>query len=583
MNGRISRTTLEELRLRASIVDVVSEYVELRRAGSSLRGLCPFHREKTPSFFVSSEKGVFHCFGCGAGGDFISFVMQYKKVDYREAVEELCERTGVEVVYEGGAGEADALKRLFDVNRFGADYYHKVLFQKGNPARTYLKKRGIEEDTARSLTIGYGGDGRRGLAREMKVEGLDVEAAIECGLLFRRKNGEVVDRFSGRLIFPIITTAGKIAGFAGRSLDDSEPKYINSSESRIYKKKNLLYGLNFSGKFVREESRVYVVEGYMDWIIMWQAGIKNVVATCGTAMTSNHFRALKKVTDKVILLFDGDMAGRKAAVRSMEPAYEAGISPLVFFPPKKRDPDDWIREAGVESVKDALGGAKLLMEYIIDAAAKKFDLNSISQRLDYLKLVGKYLKNVRDPVEKEMFVQEIAAKLNLTADDIRKWTAKQEGDVMTAPVIDSAEKALKIKPEEAMVGFLLKHPRFAARDDVKMAISAIEDAELAEIASKLTTEPDESGTILESSTNREGEKLASRLSKAVLLYEQFFPEAKEEDLEKILGFIELRRKEDELAKIISAFKEEGDSAKREEMLRLQMKLKKDIEETRKNL
>lgn len=583
MKGRISRRTLDELRLRADIVDVVSEYVDLRRAGSSLKGLCPFHREKTPSFFVSSDKGVYYCFGCGAGGDSLSFLMELKKVDYREAVEELCARTGVEVTYESGGGDTDKAASMFAVNRFGADYYHERLFQNGNPARSYLQKRGVLEETARTLTIGYGGKERRGLARAMKIQGLELDAAIGCGLLIRRKNGEIVDRFAGRLIFPIFTPAGKVAGFAGRSLGEAEPKYINSSESQIYRKKNLLYGLNLSGRFIRDEGRVFVVEGYMDWIIMWQEGIKNVVATCGTAMTTNQFRAVKRVTEKVVLLFDGDLAGKKAAVRSMGPAYEAGVSPLVCFPPKGLDPDDWVREAGGAKVKEVLGGAKLLMEYIIEAAAKKFDLRSISQRLDYVKLVGKYLKNIRDPVEKEIYIKEIASKIDLSPEKVTEWVAGREEGEKRLYRRDDSEKTMKITPEDALIGFLLKHPECAGRDDVKRTISALKNTELDEIASIIEAKSAESGTNLESSINIEGEKIASRVSKAVLLYEQFFPGEGEENLNKILAFIDLREKENELSRLLSSFRSEKDGEKREEMLRFQMQLKKEIEERRKKL
>lgn len=376
---------------------------------------------------------------------------------------------------------------------------------------------------------------------------------------------------------------GKIAGFAGRTIDDAEPKYINSSESRIYRKKNLLYGLNLSGRFIREEGKVFVVEGYMDWIILWQSGVKNVVATCGTAMTLNHFRVLKRITDKVVLLFDGDLAGKKAAVRSIEPAYEAGISPLVFFPPGKLDPDDWVREAGVETVKEELEGAKLLMEYIIEAAGKKFDLKILSQQLDYIKLVGKYLKNIKDPVEREIYIKEISSKLDLSVDEMRKWIDRQESGGRAPSEKRYTETSVKKKPEEALVGFLLKHPAWAQKENVRRALSAVEDPELVEIAAKIVAESDETGTDLESSIYIEGKAVPSRVSKAVLVYEQFFPEEREDNIEKLLGYIELKRREGELAQLVDALRDEKSDDKRGEILQLQLKLKQEIEEIRKNL
>ncbi|NIO17715.1 MAG: DNA primase [Deltaproteobacteria bacterium] len=583
MNGRISRRTLEELRLRSDIVGLVSEYVDLRRAGSSLKGLCPFHREKTPSFFVSSEKGVFHCFGCGTGGDSISFLMQLKKLEYRDAVEELCARAGVEVVVEGGRDDSDTVRTMFDINRFAADFYHNLLFQKGNRANTYLQERGIEEDTARELLIGYGGRGRRELARAIAIEGLDANIAVESGLLLKRKNGELVDRFAGRIIFPIFTVTGKIAGFAGRSMDDAGPKYINSSESRIYRKKNLLYGLNLSGRFIREEGKVFVVEGYTDWLILWQAGIKNVVATCGTAVTPGHFRELKRISDKVVLLFDGDMAGKKAAVRSVSPAYEAGVSPLVFFPPGRLDPDEWVRKAGVEEVRRELAEAKLLMEYIIEAAMKKFDLKILSHQLDYVRLVGKYLKNVKDPVEREIYVKEISSKLDLSGDEIRKWVASRETPGRLRSVGENIEGDMRINFEEALVGLLLKHPALAGKEAARKALSSLEDPELAEIGKKIIAESGETGTDIESSILIEGEEYASRASRAVLVYEQFFPEEREENLQKILVFMELKQRERKLAKLADDLREEESDGRRGEILKLQMELKREIEEIRKNL
>ncbi len=583
MKERISRNTLEELRVRTDIVDVVSEHVPLKRAGSSLKGLCPFHGEKTPSFFVSREKGVFYCFGCGKGGDSITFLMKLKNMEYRDVVEELCEKYGLEITYDGASRDLSPYKAMYEVTSFAAEFFWGKLMKEDNPALPYLQKRGLTNEILHELQIGYGGGDPEGLARAIVRCGLQEEVGIGCGLLYRGKRGDLRDRFSRRAIFPVRNRKGKVAGFAGRSLDERGPKYINSSESIIYKKKNLLYGLDRAGKFIREEKAALVVEGYMDWIALWQGGIKNVVATCGTAITREHFRLLSRTTDKVILLFDGDMAGKKAALRSVEGAYQVGVSPYVLFPPSRMDPDDWMRKEGADEVKRALGGARLVIDYVIDGAAKKFDLERSSHTLEYVNLLSKYMGHVKDPVEREIYVKKVAKKIDLSPDEVRKKFFERGMVTKTRPVRNIPPRERKKKPEFVFLGYLLKHPTALSSARVVEAVYSLKEPELKEIGELLVRKKTESPGNNISSTYIGEEEKNIRSSEAILLYEQAFSEDREENLEKILGYLRRTRLEEELFTIMGEIRKEEDSQKRSLLLRRQEELKKEMENIGKNI
>jgi DNA primase len=583
MNGRISRGTLEELRFRTDIGDVVSEFVQLRKAGSSWKGLCPFHSEKTPSFFVSREKGVYHCFGCGEGGDSITFMMKFKNMDYREAVEELCGRYGVEVAYEGGGGDSSLIEGMFKMSEFAADYYHKKLFEGKNPALDYLLKRGLDEETIRELGLGFGGRNARGLGKAMKIAGFDMDGAVTCGLLFKGKRGDLVDRFAGRILFPVRNPSGKVAGFAGRALEGGGAKYMNSSESKIYQKKRLLYGLNRSRRYIREQGKVVVVEGYMDWIALWQAGIRNVVATCGTAITGAHFSLLKRMTQKIVLLFDGDPAGKKAAVRSVENAYSVGCSPLVLFPPSGLDPDDWVRKEGEELVRGEIDNALLLIDYVIEGASRRFDLTKPAHKLEYINVLRKYLRHVKDPLEMDIYVRKVATKLDLSFEEVKRSFSRELEVKRSMPGGRKGGGKVTLKPESILIGYLCRHPRFALDKDVMDTISSLSDPLLREIGRDISERVSETGEEVSSSMYIGDDSSESRVSEAIVSYERSFPEDREDNLGAILGLLLRLSKERELDEVRTEFRETKDGAKRDGLLRRQEELKREIERLVKTL
>ena len=422
MGGRISESTIREVRDRADIVEVVSETVPLSRAGASFRGLCPFHREKTPSFYVHPARQAFKCFGCGEGGSVFHFLMKARNLSFADSVEELAERFGVAVRHEGGAVRSRPKEDLYAILRLAADTYRKLL---GSPAgkagMEFLRRRGVTKEAEREFALGWAGAGGE-LVSALKREGIDPARGEAAGLLLPSGSG-FRERFRGRVVFPIGDARGRTCGFGGRAVDDTVPKYLNSPESEIYRKSSLLYGLYQALPVLRSEGRVLVVEGYMDLIGLWQKGVRGVVATCGTSLTENHARTLKRLSENVILFYDGDVAGKKAAVRSGGPLYAAGVSPKALFPPKGMDPDDWAKAAAPEELNRRIAGAVPLMESIERGVSRKYDLATISGKLSYVQLMAKYLRWVTDPAERELYAQRVAQTSGLPVDTIHREVA----------------------------------------------------------------------------------------------------------------------------------------------------------------
>ncbi len=425
MGGRISESTIREVRDRSDIVEVISETVPLTRAGANYRGLCPFHREKTPSFFVHPTRQAFKCFGCGEGGSVFHFLMKARNLAFADAVEDLAERYGVVVRYEGGGRHARPKEDLYAILRLAAQAYRESLRSPaGKAGREFLRRRGVSPEAEQEFSLGWGG--RAGeLPAALKREGVEPARAEAAGLLLSSGAGHR-DRFRGRVVFPIADARGRICGFGGRAVDDAVPKYLNSPESELYRKSQLLYGLHQALPAIRGEGRVIVVEGYMDLIGLWQLGVRAVVATCGTSLTETHARNLKRLSGNVILFYDGDVAGKMAAVRAGGPLYAAGVSPKVLFPPKGMDPDDWAKAASRDELSGRIDGAVPLMESIERGVSRKHDLGTISGKLSYVRMMEKYLRWIVDPAERELYVQRVAQTAGLPVDTIHRQLGASE-------------------------------------------------------------------------------------------------------------------------------------------------------------
>ncbi|HKA31676.1 MAG TPA: DNA primase, partial [Candidatus Binatia bacterium] len=343
--------TISRIRERASIVEIVSDYLTLKKAGRNYMGLCPFHSEKTPSFTVNEEKSIFRCFGCGAGGSVFHFLMQYDHLTFPEAVERVGKRYGIEVERlqsPGAKRSAEEKEALYLLNERAASYFQETLYGPGEGRRAleYLKERGVDERMGRRFYLGYAPQSGPGLAGYLKKQGLSLKDAVRIGLVSDRGGERYGEKFFGRVMFPIADAAGKIVGFGGRVLGQGMPKYLNSSETPLFRKHATVYGLFQAKESIRERDRVIVVEGYLDVVALAQFGIGDVVATLGTALTPDHVRLLGRYTKNIIALFDGDAAGRKAAARSFEIFVEAGLIGRGAFLPKDHDPDSFVRAHG---------------------------------------------------------------------------------------------------------------------------------------------------------------------------------------------------------------------------------------------
>lgn len=452
MGGRISESTLREIREKADIVEVVSEVVSLTRSGASFRGLCPFHREKTPSFFVHPAKQVFHCFGCGEGGSALHFVMKARSLPFAEAVEELADRYGVTVRYEGGTRAVRPRDDLYRVLALAAETFRGILRSSaaGAPGREFFRRRGVTPEAEREFGLGFGGSGKDLLAALSRA-GIAPEVAERAGLLVSRGGGSFRERFAGRAIFPVADARGRVCGFGARAVDDSQPKYLNSPESDLYRKSALLYGLHQAIPAIREAGQVLVVEGYMDLIGLWQRGIRCVVATCGTSLTETHARSLKRLSDAVILLFDGDTAGKRSAARAGGPLYAAGVSPLALFPPKGLDPDDWARSAPPGEIEERIARAAPLMETIERSAARKFDLSEIRGKLSYLRLMAKYLPWIGDPAERRIYVQRVARAAGLPEETVLERIGAGRAEPSGEPAPREESRRAGPRPEEDLL------------------------------------------------------------------------------------------------------------------------------------
>ena len=417
--GSVSRGSgndiVEEIKNRANIVDVIGRVVNLKKAGSNYKGLCPFHNEKTPSFIVSEEKQIFTCFGCGESGDVISFVEKYNNLDFKGACELLAGEYGIEM--NASFGGNPRKKELHEVNRLAARFFYRALREKANPAYTYMKGRGISEETMNSFGIGYADGQWDSLIRALEAQGIKRDTLIEVGLA-TSSGGRVYDKFRDRVIFPIINTGGKVIGFGGRILGDGTPKYLNSPESIVFQKKNNLYGLNLTGREVKKADRIILVEGYMDVISLYQAGVRNVAASLGTALTENQATLIKRYTKNVVLSYDADEAGQNAAMRGTDILYQADCQARVLRVTDGKDPDEFIQSQGREAFDQLVENAQAYGDFKIRRFREKYDLADEQQRLAFLREMITELRKMK-PMEADLYIQKVAEETGISERAIR--------------------------------------------------------------------------------------------------------------------------------------------------------------------
>ena len=406
---------VEEIKSRCNIVDVIGRVVSLKKAGSTYKGLCPFHNEKTPSFVVYETTQTYKCFGCNEGGDVISFVQKYNRLDFKEAVEMLCREYGIDVDFSRGSSQKSS--EFFEINRKAAIYFFRALREKSNPAYTYMKGRGISAETLNTFGIGYADDDWTSLVDYMKTQDVSPEKLVEVGLA-SKKNDRYYDKFRGRVIFPIQNTAGKVIGFGGRILGDGNPKYLNSSDSPAFKKGNNLYALNITKEYVHREDSIILVEGYMDVISLYQAGVRNVSASLGTALTENQAKLIRRYTSDVILSYDADNAGQTAALRGLDILYGQDCRAKVLVVNDGKDPDEFIKAKGRSAYMELAEKALPYGDFKLLKAREKYDLTDENQKVDYLRDAVVILRGMK-PIEADMYIGRLSAETGISETAIR--------------------------------------------------------------------------------------------------------------------------------------------------------------------
>jgi len=417
--SQIPQDIIERVRDSADIVDVVSKYVDLKQRGPNYFGLCPFHNEKTPSFSVSPSKQIYYCFGCNAGGNVYSFLMDYQKIPFPDAVKVLAEQYNIPIELNRSEDNSELYSSLYKLHEIAMDLYQENLFSNvGEKSLAYLKERGFGLDTIKQFKIGYALDSWDQLVEVCKGKGFTRSQIIQSGLFSQSDKG-TFDRFRSRIMFPIFHPSGKPIGFGGRIFGKEDPaKYLNSPETPLYKKSNVFYGLQATRDSIRKEGYVVLVEGYMDFLKLYQSSIHPVVSVSGTAFTSKHASSISKITKKVILLYDGDDAGGNAAIRAGWVLLKSGMVPTIVRPPNGLDPDDWIDQSSKAKVLSAIQSPK---EYI-DFHIELYNGNELkgSDRQQYIINLSKEIKGIEDGVIRNDLIKMISEKLSIDEHDFIK-------------------------------------------------------------------------------------------------------------------------------------------------------------------
>ena len=455
--GLFPQRFIDDLKNQADIVVVIQDYVSLKKTGATYKGLCPFHGEKTPSFHVNRDKGFFHCFGCGVGGDVFKFLELHEKIGFADSVKLLAQRFGVALpeMEESDEQRANAAERetLLKVHESAAAWFRQQLASNaGARIRRQIESRGITDATSQALALGYAPNGRTALKDALLKEGYSQAALLRAGLIVQREDGSIVDRFRNRLMIPISRDTGSVIAFGGRAVDsDQQPKYLNSPETPIYSKGRTLYGLNLSKNAIRQRKFAVLVEGYFDFAQVYQAGFQGVVASCGTALTPQQAQQLRRFTNKVVLSFDPDAAGQGATAKSCEMLVAEGFAVNVAVLPAGDDPDTFVRKHGAPGYAERLEHSTPYLEYLLDRAAASHNLNSDEGRVKFLGDMLPVAGRIPDPAMRDRFADRLAFKARVTDEVVRaeirkavvqKQPALPKREVPSFGQVTKAEKGL---------------------------------------------------------------------------------------------------------------------------------------------
>lgn len=479
---------IAEVRERAGIVEVISDYIPLKKSGANFQGLCPFHGEKTPSFNVNPSRGIFHCFGCGVGGNAVTFVMKMEGISFPEAVKLLAKRVGVEI--EERLPSPAEIKRknerdeLLKIVSLAAEYYCAILTKssEGSAARSYLAGRGIGDGLFSPYRLGSSSEKWDGLATFLKQRGVALERAEKLGLVKRKNGGGYFDLFRNRLMFTIADVHGQPIGFGGRVLDNSLPKYINSPESPLYQKSDVLFGIDLAKQAMREERTAVIVEGYFDHLALYRNGIRNVVATCGTALTKGHLQLIRRYAEKVYLLFDSDSAGRKATLRAMELLLSEQVPCFVIEMAEGDDPDSYLEKHSAADFLELMKGSRPALDYYLRELISREDTGSVAGKKAVVDQFRPFLLKLADPVERDLYLKELSRLISV---DIKTLGSPEKPASANSGKNGSAK--VRATAADSLVALLFRYPEIASEfrqsgteellpEELKMSAAIIIDA-----------------------------------------------------------------------------------------------------------
>jgi DNA primase len=500
MGGLIPDRVLEEIQSANDIVEVIGSYMPLKKAGKDYKAVCPFHNEKTPSFMVSQQKQIYHCFGCGAGGDVIGFVMKYERLDFLGAVRLLAERAGIEIpVYEKQNKDGLNKERLYRANEFAASCYHEALLRdrQAEPARAYIAKRGLQSRTVELFRIGYAPASWDFLLQRGLKAGFSRKELFDSGLIILKEGTAETyyDRFRQRIVFPVWNAQGKNAGFSGRVLDNALPKYVNTPETAVYNKSALLYGLHLAKDDIIEKGFAVICEGHVDLITLYQEGIRNACASQGTAFTTTHAKTLKRYAENIVLAFDGDSAGETATLRSCEIFIAEGLAVRIAVLPRGYDPDAYVREKGKEGFEQLVTDARDLLDFKLDLLKRKIDSTTLMGKTriaaEMLETVAKF----PSAVAASESIKRLAAGLAVSEDAL--WSEFRKCGSKNGPLHHAAQAAEPVQQqpmplwERDFIALTMEDHRFIDAVGTMIALGDFHDPHARQIVAAMIALRDE--------------------------------------------------------------------------------------------
>ena len=576
--ARYSEEIIDEIRQSNDIVDVISQYMNLKRSGRNYFGLCPFHNEKSPSFSVSPDKQIFHCFGCGVGGNVITFIMKIEGCGFVEAVQILADKANIQLptLENNIDSKREELKaKVYKVNEFTADFYHKNLYTpNAKLGQEYVKKRMLTNDTLKNYQIGFSGKFNE-LYNALKKQGFGDAEILESGLVNRNENGQYIDRYRNRLMFPICDVRGRVIAFGGRVLDDSKPKYINSPENVVYSKGRNLFGLNVAKKY--ETKQLLIVEGYMDVISLHQRGVKNVVGALGTALTQQQGFLLRKNAEKVILSFDSDEAGQTAKVRAIEVLQNMGLDLRVLQMEGAKDPDEYIIKYGNARFQNVIDKAISVLEFKIKLLKNKLNLENVNDKIKFLNEIAKLLSNIDNTMEREVYIEKIADTYQISKEaiygEVNKITYKNQGEKIlekSKPVVihkkqETSQISQALRKRENMILSILLTGNLDLYQVIKINVKCDEfkDELNKKIAQKLYEEFEKGNSNINAILDKLDEKEQGHITE--IMADDYEIEDMEKAIDDIIQSYQREKLVDRKMQILTLLKEQSENVEKKEL------------------